>query len=333
MIFQKNITNAVVIASINMHSRLFLIPPLLAMFAGVRSEGATFVHESFTGYSVGLMRGQAATGSGLSGVYGGNGNAAVEDPPTAASGSFATGTFVSSGLTFGDYLPTSGGAMTIASGTTVVGVKVAPTTPSYSGTLWVSFLVRFNAAHNSSATGNPGVELRLTTGSASDAGNAKFRTYADSRVDGNTAIGVDYNSSDFASVGSSPAVLANGTTYIMISSFTNVGASIGGGGVATTWAMTQSQYEAMMTSPLGPEAYLLAATAGQYFGMATATDAEKASDVFDNSIFLQMVSVSNNVTYDEIRLGSSLVDVVPEPGTALLGILGASVAWVRRRRI
>lgn len=312
------------------------ILPAAAIFAicslslASSAQAALLVYEGFNGYGAAgtPLNTQTANGNttGLTGAYGGNGNANV-------------GVIATSGISFGS-LQTSGSALTIPNNTVVIGGTLSLAS-SYSGTLWSSYLVRFNAPH--STTGGNGMEIRISD-SISGTTNARLRVFADTRSGTPNVIGVDYNTSDLSGIGNSgdPALLTGttspstpGTDYILISSFTNVGAGIVGSGTATTWALTLAQFEAMISSGIPAESYLGGATLGQYYAKASNTDAELASDTFENGDFVQIVSVGDNVTLDEIRFGTELADVipVPEPASMLLGLAGLGAVALRRKRV
>ena len=292
-------------------------------------QAALLVYEGFNGYGTAgtALATQNANGNtiGLTGAYGGNGNASV-------------GVIAASGISFGS-LQTSGSALTIPNNTVVIGGTLSLAS-SYSGTLWSSYLVRFNAPL--STTGGNGMEIRISD-SISGTTNARFRVFADTRSGTPNVIGSDYNTADLSGIGNSsdPALLTGttspstpGTDYLLISSFTNAGTGVVGSGVATTWALTLAQFETMMSSGIPVETYLADATLGQYYAKATNTDTELATDTFENGDNLQIVSVGDNVTLDEIRFGTSLADVlpVPEPTSALLGFASLGLATLRRKR-
>lgn len=288
------------------------------------SQGALLIYEGFTGYNTsGYLKGQAVSANavGLSGTWGGN----------AAADS--AGTFIAAGLTFGS-LETSGGAYRVGGGTVVVGAGATSSALTSTGTLWASQLVRFNGNQNNSSTGN-GLEIRIGD-DAGGATNSRYRTFPDSRLSGTTLVGVDYNTGNLDGISNAPeAALPINTTYLFISSFTNIGAAVGTTATATTWVLTLSQFQAMLDSTKTPEQYLTDADSSLYSAKATDTvDLVKASDGIKTGSHLQLVNVNDNVTIDEIRYGTTLGDVIPlipEPSSALLSLLGSSILLRRRR--
>ena len=285
----------------------------------LNSQGALLVHESFSGYDTGVLKGQPVSDSatGLTGTWDGN---------TTAN---TLGT-ITTGLDFGS-LQTSGGALRNTNNTVVVAAAISTTT-AHTGTLWSSYLVSFAAAPSTSS--NNGLEMRIGD-SAAGADAPRYRTFADSRITGAGDVAVDYNSGSTTGLGGSGSTLLTGTTYILISSFTNLGGATGSAAQATTWALTAAQFDAMIASPLGAETYLTDAGSTLYTAKATETaDTVKSTDTFGPGDFVQIVSVGDNDTVDEIRFGGTLGDVIPvipEPGTAALALFGA-LAFLRRKR-
>jgi hypothetical protein len=297
---------------------------LLLSIACVTSESqaALLLYEGFAGYTTGtVLYNQNINGSstGFTGAWSGN------------TASQTNGTVSASGLAFGSLLQTSGGSYVNNGSTVVLGSTIA-LAGATSGTVWTSYLVRFNGAHNNTA-GN-GFEIRIGD-SAGGADVVRFRTFADTRTGTSNVVGADFNTTDLSNIGdSTDPVLATSTNYIMISSFTNV-AGASGSGTATTWALTASQFQAMIESPLGAETYLTTATASQYFAKASNTDTVKTTDQIESGDFLQIVNVGNNIALDEIRMGTTLDDVipvVPEPGSAMLTFASAALLLRRTRR-
>ncbi|WAC18348.1 hypothetical protein OVA24_14005 [Luteolibacter sp. SL250] len=299
--------------------RRYLLPLLALACSQSETRAALLLYEGFEGYSTsGFLNGQAVSSSaiGFSGIWGGN---------TASTGA---GNINASSLSFGSLLPTSGGSYVNTGGTVVLGSTLSIPS-SLSGTIWMSHLIRFNGAH--SASGSAGFEVRIgDTAGGSEV--VRFRTFSDTRSGTSNVIGTDYNTGTLSTIGdSTDPQLATNTNYIMISSFTNV-AGTSGSGTATIWALTTDQFQTMMESPLGAESYLTEATAGQYSAKATNTDAVKSTDQIESGDFLQIVNVGNNIQLDEIRLGTTLADVIPEPGSALLAISGLTFLLRRSRR-
>ncbi|MBX3742649.1 MAG: hypothetical protein KF712_16810 [Akkermansiaceae bacterium] len=296
---------------------LLSLLPLACSLSETRA--ALLLYEGFEGYSTsGFLNGQLVSSStiGFSGTWGGN------------TASLSAGNINANSLSFNSLLPTSGGSYVNTGGTVVLGSTLALGS-SLSGTIWMSHLIRFNGNHSTSSSS--GFEVRIgDTAGGSDV--VRFRTFADTRTGTSNVIGTDYNTGSLTAIGdSTDAPLATNTTYIMISSFTNV-AGTSGSGTATVWALTSAQFQTMMESPLGAETYLTDATAGQYAAKATNTDAVKSTDQIESGDFLQIVNVGNNIQLDEIRLGTTLADVIPEPSSALLAFSGIALLIRRSRR-
>jgi hypothetical protein len=298
-----------------------LLPLAAFAYLPTQSHAALLLYEGFAGYTVDAnLFGQSINGSstGFTGSWGGN----------AASQIAGNGTINANSLTFGSLLQTNGGSYVNTTGTIVLGSTINLASPA-SGTIWTSFLIRFNGAHNSGDTA--GFEIRIGD-SAGGADAVRFRTFADTRSGTSNVISTDFNTGTLSTLGdSADPVLATSTTYIMISSFTNV-AGASGNGTATTWALTPDQFQNMINSPLGAESYLATAGSGLYSAKATNTDPVKATDQIGSGDFLQIVNVANNIQLDEIRMGTTLADVIPVPEPAVITLSLAGVAFLLLRK-
>jgi len=298
------------------------IATVILALAGVSVSRATLlVYEGFNGYTTGTLAGQTpnANTAGLDttvGYYDGGG--------TRTAGY----TIQATGLSLGS-LQTSGGALAFTSGTNVIGPDIEIGATAFTGTLWSSYLV--NLASPKGGNTGDGAVVRIGT-SPADSANGHFNSWADSRTSGtaSTNVGIGYGSTTpTATNGTAP--LAVSTTYIIISSFTNVGASLSSGtsGVAKLWALNASQFASFLAAG-GDEAALagtsVTATATQTVTTGTFT--------FSSSNAIGLVTVGDIGVIDELRFGSSLADVtpIPEPATtALLLGIGCGVLITRRR--
>jgi hypothetical protein len=297
--------------------------PLALLFATLAgfapsARATLYVYEGFNGYTTGALAGQKPNANtvGLDTTVG-----YYDDGSNRTSGF----SIQSTGLTLGS-LQTGTGALAFSSGTFVIGADISQT--AITGTLWSSYLINFST--NSAASGN-GTLVRIGTTPADSGTNTRFTSWADSR-NTSTNVGVAYNG---ATGTDGTAGLATGTTYIIISRFTNVGSTLTSGapGTATLWAMTASQFNSFIAAG-GTEVALESASV-----VATATQSTTTGGPFtfnSNSAF-GIVAVGNVGVIDELRYGSALVDVtftaIPEPAatTALVG-LAAALCTVRRKR-
>lgn len=251
----------------------------------------------------------------------------------SAYASTQTGVFtVVEGLSFGG-LATSGNAVRITSGVGVASAKMNLETTSFSGTLWSSYLVNITTK---GGTAGDGSALRISNTTANS--SERYQSLADSRNNsGNVAA--NYGAGNVGTNATSG--LINGTTYLMIARFTRVGSTLttGAEGVATVWALTVDQFSSFVAAADG-EAWLNSASvstgANGVSAKAAHTLGSFSGNDFQTGRFAQLVSVNSNVTFDEVRFGSSLADVtpIPEPATAalLMGLVAVGSVCVRRRR-
>ncbi len=254
------------------------------------------------------------------------------DKTVAYAGNGVTNYTTGSGLTFGA-LNTIGGSITSAANLTAVG-SAKMSLSSYVGTLWSSYLVNFSSM--STADKGNGALTRV----ANDIANSgeRFNSYADARIPSGsptTNLGISYNAANNITVGSTS--LSLNTTYIIISKYTDVGSLISAGtGTGTLYALSLSQFGSFISAG-GTEAYLNAATIGtgasNVTGRVSSTNnnGTPTNYLFQSGAYAEFVNVSDGVTFDELRYGSTLTDVVPvpEPGTLALvatGVLGLVVS-------
>lgn len=298
------------------HSLFAALTTALALAsAGLTSARANLlIYEGFTGYTSGQLAGQNPNDY----TVGLNKTVAYYD---GNSPSRAGGFTLTTGLTFGS-LQTSGGALAFNASTNVIGTSLNLGT-SFSGTLWSSYLVNFSTQGNDAANG----ALIRIGGTPQDSTGSRFTSWADSRASSkNVAVG--YASGGTGINGN--AALVPGTTYIIISRFTNVGATLSSSspGVATLWALTEAQFANFLAAG-GDEAALTLTS-------VTATASHSVSSgTYSLSGALSLVTVNDTGVFDEIRFGSSLADVtpVPEPGSSALfaGLGGLLLCFFYRR--
>lgn len=318
-------------------TKKFLLPKTL--FCALAVAGATtssqatlLVQESFNygGSAISNMNGVAETGTGL------QGNWTVTN--ALPSGGLASSAYQTTGLTFGsNYGTTSGGALlstTRFSGSNAATTATVQLDVNATGEVWGSYLVSYNTISSSNggfaqegiATSAAGTTINLTSMMQSN-------TLATDRK-----LQVGYDSSVTSSI--SNTAFLTGTTYIYISKYTNVGTAptVGTPGVATTWVMTQAQYDLWVTGG----ATELTLTANSLV-TRTETVTSGSAILFDNTGFVTLKTDAPNTNnaqvvaiFDEVRYGTTLSDVysaVPEPSaTALLFGAGVSVLLFRRKR-
>ncbi len=270
-------------------------------------QGELLVYE---GFNYGLsdntsINGTTTNATGLTGEY------SVSVGGTGSSAAVAN--YRTSGLSFGSsYLSSSGGALNQRSyigGSSVTGAQLD--TSAVSGELWGSFLFRYDNVGGISTASYIRLNTGLNSGSATD----WFTSSSD--ISGSSqqpAISYDGGTNTSSSSG-----YTQGTTYLMLSKFTNVSAALSGGspGVASQWFLTQSGYENWLAAG-GEEADLSTYATGTATSTAT-------SGTYDFSDYLQYVAYSTSnpsasIFIDEVRYGTSMGDVIaiPEPSTFIL---------------
>ncbi|WFB37554.1 PEP-CTERM sorting domain-containing protein [Kiritimatiellota bacterium B12222] len=304
------------------HLRSMIIGSVSLLSVLLPVKAALLVHEGFN-YTLAdntPINGTSTTATGLSGDY-----SASNSSGTAV----AVSNYRTAGLSFGSsFFATTGGSLNqraAKSGVSYVGAALD--TASMSGELWGSYLFNFEALNSVNTTG----QVRLNATETGGSGSSWFNVASDISGSGQHSQ-ISYNGSDYSS--QSSFAYSEGTTYLLVSKFTNVGSSLTGGdpGVASLWMFTQSNYEAWVAGG-GDEASLTASADG--FASKTATSGSYEFDDYLQLAFYSTASNSSSLYTDEIRYGTTLGDVVavPEPSTLLMLLGGFSllVLCIRRR--
>lgn len=273
-----------------------------ALLAG--SAGAALLAEETFDYGV---------GSASSTWNGGTGFASTAWSPGT------TGTTLDNGLTLGN-MQVSGGSAHIqftagaafSAGTMGRSFNNAGAS---SGDLWMAYLYQFDTARSSIPL-DEAMEVRPGAGD--------IRTKIDENSSG---IGVRYGSAWSTSV--DPAV-KNGTTLLFVSKFSDLGSATGNS--ARGWGMTASEYDSMMAGGGVSEANL-----DIYAGIQI-TKAFSANESMAGNVTMQLVPIGRNSStpsfyIDELRLGTTVNDVVaiPEPATlGMIALFGGGLVMLRR---
>lgn len=278
------------------------------------SQGALLVYEGFTGYGTGELNGKAASPDsiGLSGSW--DGSSYTNRHQLTASG-----------LTFSG-LATSGGALSTLADVRLSGIAMNHAGVATGGTLYSSYLVNLSVA----TTAGSGLVTRINSTSATQS-SGYFNSFADGRVGTHAATGYD-STFDPSNHSLNSSVIPTGQTFIIISSFTNLGSS--SGGTASLHVLSQAQFLNLRNIGLSNLA-TLAVGQGATEAWATASASSTTfNGSFDSTDFLHILSLSSSSTIDEIRYGTTLEAVLPVPEPSALVLTGLAFAGltVRRKR-
>ncbi len=278
------------------------------------ARASLVVYEGFNGYQTGDLTGQSVVNTvGLTGAYG-----------TTGENSTYTVWYQTSGLSFGS-IQTSGGSAWCIGYDTSATVGLASSV-AVQGTMWSSYLVKAG----SSIGGNVLVATK---------NNSSGTLYGRTAANAGSLPGVAYGESNWNGSISGSSQLAGNTTYMVVSKFTNVGMSLSASqtGTLREWILTLDQFQNWEANGLS-ESYLTAATAGtgsnQIYAITGVSVSASGTYSFDNQCSLSYAGqYTNNITFDELRYGTELSDVivVPEPASWALALLGVTVLMGRQR--
>lgn len=289
----------------------------LMMLSVVSVKASVLVYEGFE-YSLANnanMNGAVATGFGL------QGNWAVSN--VLPSGGEASSLYQTSGLSFGSgFATTAGGSVLLKtkfSGTDAKTTATVQLDATATGTVWCGFLVNYTSM---SLSGSGSSTEGIATNAAATGVILKSTITSDAAAS-SRKLGVSYDNKYVWPDSYQAASFATSTTYLYLSKYTNVGLPLSGSqtGVATTWVMTQAQFESWVA------AGATEATLGSYDTVAKSDTVTSGTYAFDQTgfVFLQADPPNFNgkvlyAQYDEIRYGTKLKDVYnPDPlGTQII---------------
>ena len=282
-------------------SRMGTITCIMALLAG--SAGAALLVEETFDYGVGSASSTWNGGTGFSST--------AWSPGT-------TGTTLDNGLTLGGMQVAGGSAHIQYTATTSFSAgtlgRSLNTSSVTSGDLWMAYLYQFDTVRSTIAD-DEWLEIRP---------NLNIRTAID---EGTSAVELRYGTDYSASV-ADPNV-KNGTTLLIVAKFADMGSATGAD--AKGWAMTASEYDDMLVNGGVSEANL-DSYAGIQLSNSFAADVTMAGNVT-----LSILPIGRNSTpsfyVDELRLGTTVTDVVaiPEPATlGLVCLVGGGLAMLRR---
>ena len=185
-----------------------------------------------------------------------------------------------------------------------------------SGDLWMAYLLQFDTTRSTIPL-DEALEVRPGAGD--------IRTKID---ENSSAIGVRYGSAWSSAVDSS---VKDGTTLLFVSKFPDLGSATGSS--ARGWGMTAAEYDSMIANGGVSEANL-----DSYAGIQL-TKAFSANETMAGNVSMQLVPIGRNSStpsfyIDELRLGTTVNDVVaiPEPATmGLVALFGGGLVLLRRK--
>ncbi|MEM6550570.1 MAG: PEP-CTERM sorting domain-containing protein [Planctomycetota bacterium] len=252
----------------------------------------------------------------------------------ASNGSINAATVVN-GLTFSDYAVTGNAAQVVNNhnGTgpyqAFNAARQLPTgftTPSGSD-VWVSFL--FNQDENASFANETGLTFSTSADNIQQKLQSRTITlFGDDNPD-NVAVGPTNG------VGaSSGAVIAQDTTYLAVSKFTNLNGPTFSSNTGTMWILEAADWDAIKTAAITEAALDANNLAKVEHSPNNTFVATLTSDDFLRLNTVTGFGINNRAEFDEIRVGTTLdsVVVIPEPASALLVTLGGLAMLGRRRR-
>ena len=284
--------------------KFLTIPATCLALLPALAAGELYLYEGFGGYAAGQLPGQAISSSTLG-----------LDTATAiiGGGTAAVNVFGSEGLVFSN-LQVSGGKGLYSSPTgaaSYVGYRYNGA--AVTGTLYTSFLTRIETAQNNPSS----VGLRLNTANNSGGGSSWFYSFADTIA--GTRTGIQYDNASGA-VSSSQTLPVN-SVHVVIGRFTRVGEALSEAtpGIGTTFVLTRDQFDHFKENGFtDAELDGAAVGSGAHEVFSRVADAAVTSGTFNvltNGRGVQFgvgnAGVNQIVSYDEIRMGSSLDDVLP----------------------
>lgn len=309
-----------------------LLAAVIAGFSSTPAAQATLLaYEGFTGYTAGQQLAGKTVGSSAYGVSGTVGGIGQSNDYYASS----------NGLTFGSMPVSAGSGMYTDNAGVAAGLTYNYSGPSVTGTVYTSFLL--NIASGITTASSSG--LRINTSQNASGSTAFFQSYGDtssSTVPGN-AYGLNASQVNSSAPATTAGSLSLNTTYLVVGIFTNTGTSLSAGspGLGTTYVMTLDQYNYFNSHGGITTSALAAATVGAT-GNNTVFSAVSSS-VTSGTYTLQTgggiqfaignAQVSQTVYFDEMRVGTSLSDVVPVPEPSSVAMVLGGISFFVLRRI
>lgn len=283
------------------------------------ASAAILIHETFV-YSSGAIGGQAANATGLSGNWTAGGS--------LSNGSNATFNIAASSLGFAGHFAADGGSLVMANGGGNYGEGAASATVGAtltgSSVLFSSSIMTLNIS--GSYFNDWAIEQRFNSAADGNFNTTSGRNLVSSFGSGSSSNRKGGVSSNNSEVTQATGTLSAGTKYLLVTSYAVTGSDITN---STLYAFNESAYASYLANTSVGTA---AADLGTY-ALFSLSDTDTTS--LNNFDFLQF-SILGGPTgqVDDFRLGTQITDVVnviPEPSTAALGLLGV-LGILRRSR-
>lgn len=283
------------------------------------AQAALLVYEGYAGYGTSLVGVKPSSSTvGL--------NRSVDYGPATVS----TYTVSPTSLPFSQSFYTQPGSLGTTSTSAGIAAAQLSLAASHTGTLYHSYLVRFGG--HSTASGE-GSQSRVSNDQSTT--TTRLIADADTRQGSLTTQGIGYGSS----VETGGVELPVNTTYLMIAKWTNVGTTLSAGtpGGRSLYALTSDQFDSFWAAG-ATESYLDNTAIGSGANAITSriigANATSGSVAFNSGSYTHFVTVGHAVAFDELRYGTTLNDVIPEPTSVglLATVATVGLLWRRRRQ-
>lgn len=314
LLFMKNSKTTL---QTDFYQLLRLVPVVLAVTAGSCSLNAQVVSEDFSGYTTGGIAGQNVQATGLTGTWSGT-------TPGQSVNEVSL-----DNLSFGS-LQNGGGSLHIKAESSTGNANPVSTAhlnlaSNMSGTVYSALLVNI-AARGSDANS-------FSQFAVADSGSTSVRLATTSDSYGSTFTSVAYAGTGATA---STQTLELGTTYIVLSVYTNVGNEISTGnpGTITSYYLTEAQFThykalsfaGMDSASIGAGDSDVYSTISQSVAPSTpATYSIDSGNIIRFSLQEQGGDTTMEAYFDALRFGSSFDDVTPIPEPATLSWLGVVI--------
>lgn len=284
---------------------------LLALAAGAEARADLIIAEPFDYTASEALDGKNG-GTGFSGAWSTSISAGATGSATVTAGSLGFSNFPTAGNKLSVSLDTIPGGSALA-----VEPKRSVNASAGSGDLWASFLYRRTDTTNVNTSRI--AEIRIGPSGTGTSPQMGMRA----KVSGSQGVAVRYDGSPGSTAATSS--IQDGSVYLLIAKFADLDQA--SGGAAQMWVLRASDYDGIKAGGI-TEAELNTAA----YLKATDVQAAKKVSVGDLiTISNSSSAVSFGIDVDELRYGTDLQSVVPEPA-AVGGVIGAGLLLAGRQR-